>query len=114
MTFSRNINKRQLRNNSEQYRHLIEKKDLNYINHYSTISNVKKNNLKENILYIKYEWKASDKFYKLAQEYYSDPSLWWIIAHFNDIPTEHEISIGQIIKIPNPSNLQETLNFLGY
>lgn len=114
MAFSRNNNKTQIKNNYNQYMHLLEKKDLKFINHYSTISNIRKENLEKNILYTEYEWKSSDKFYKLAQEYYSDPSLWWIIAHFNNIPTEHQISVGQMIKIPNSSNLQETINFLGY
>ena len=47
-------------------------------------------------------WTTGDRFYKLASEYYGDPSYWWIIAWFNKKPTEHHVKLGDVIKIPQP------------
>lgn len=47
-------------------------------------------------------WKDSDRYYKLASDHYNDPKMWWIIAFFNQKPTEGHIQIGDIIQIPKP------------
>ena len=47
-------------------------------------------------------WTLGDRFYKLASEYYGDPSYWWVIAWFNKRPTEHHVKLGDLIKIPQP------------
>ena len=47
-------------------------------------------------------WKMGDRYYKLAHQYYGDPKLWWIIAWFNQKPTEGFLSLGQLIHIPLP------------
>ena len=49
-----------------------------------------------------YIWKYGDKFYKTAAEEYGDPTLWWIIAWFNQKPTEAHALPGDIIYIPHP------------
>ena len=44
-------------------------------------------------------WKLGDK---LAHQYYGDSTLWWVIAWFNQAPTESHLNIGDIIVIPSP------------
>ena len=39
-------------------------------------------------------WKLGDRFYKLADQYYGDPTLWWIIAWYNRMPTESHAEGG--------------------
>jgi hypothetical protein len=51
---------------------------------------------------IEHIWTRGDHFYKLANQYYDNPSYWWIIAQFNQKPTEANISFGENILIPNP------------
>ena len=34
-------------------------------------------------------------------KYYGDPS-WWVIAHYNQKPTENLFSIGDVVYIPTP------------
>lgn len=114
MTFSRNDNRAKFNNNNDLYRYLRQKKKVDFIAQYKTMALTKDLNIEEKIKYFEYEWKTEDKFYKLAQKYYNDSRLWWIIAHFNNTPTEHSISIGQTIKIPESFNLEETLELLGY
>jgi len=47
-----------------------------------------------------YVWKTGDRFYKLAYEYYGNPELWWLIAWYNQTPTESYINIGDTIMVP--------------
>ena len=50
-----------------------------------------------------HRWKAGDKFFKLAQVYYGNPELWWVIASFNEKPTENHCRLGDLIYIPLPA-----------
>ena len=53
-------------------------------------------------------WNFGDRYYKLAYEYYGDPSVWWLIAWFNQKPTEADLKIGDAIYIPIP--LERVMN----
>jgi hypothetical protein len=55
-------------------------------------------------------WVTGDKYYKLADKYYKDPNLWWVIAWFNQRPTESHLTVGDVIQIPLPLDL--VLNYL--
>ncbi len=50
----------------------------------------------------KHIWKLGDRFYKLAYKHYGDSQLWWVIAHFNKLPTEGHVNIGDVVYIPFP------------
>jgi len=56
-------------------------------------------------------WKYGDRFYNLANTYYSDPKLWWIIAWYNGYPTEANVKIGDVLYIP--LNLEQIIEALG-
>lgn len=56
-------------------------------------------------------WKRGDKLSKLAEQHYSDPRLWWVIAWFNKRPTEAHFKFGDVIQIPRP--LERVLDFMG-
>jgi len=51
---------------------------------------------------ISHVWSLGDRFYKLADEFYGDPTLWWLIAWFNRMPTEAHVKLGWIVDIPLP------------
>ncbi len=61
---------------------------------------------------IKHIWTTGDRFYKLAAKYYSDPTLWWIIAFYNQKPTEFHAKLGDMIYIPVP--LESIQYYIGY
>ena len=50
-------------------------------------------------------WKTGDSFYKLSTIYYGNPSFWWIIAYYNNKPTEASIKLGTTLYIPQPISL---------
>ena len=61
---------------------------------------------------IQHTWKIGDRFYKLADKYYDDVTMWWVIAQFNKAPTEAHLYIGQTIFIPKP--LEAILEYFDY
>ena len=48
-----------------------------------------------------------DRFDTLAQRYYEDPNLWWIIAKANGITGKAVLPLGEVIRIPG--NVQEII-----
>jgi hypothetical protein len=92
-------------NKNELYSEHFEKRGVNYIDQYTTPvlnhatpSQIKKLNI------VHHSWTYGDKYYKLAHEHYSDSELWWVIAWFNQKPTEAHVSVGDIIFVPKPVN----------
>ena len=78
---------------------------------YNTFNKLKKlsNDEKSLIIQIPHIWKSGDRYYKLAFEHYGNSSYWWIIAYFNNKPTESLIHVGDTIMIPKPLNVMITL-----
>jgi len=90
-------------NSTEQYSTVLEEKRLKFINQYPTpqmnfvtAAQTRDLNIRAHI------WKLGDKFYKLADKHYANPEYWWIIAWFNQTPTEFHVAFGDIIKVPHP------------
>ena len=56
-------------------------------------------------------WSYGDRLYKLADKYYGDVRLWWVIAWYNGVPTEADLFTTDVIQIP--LNIEEALQVLG-
>lgn len=98
---NRYINRPVFKNDREEYEETFRERDVKFINQYGTpnfiqptVEQIENLDLQEHV------WKVGDRFYKLADYYYGDPEDWWIIARFNNKPTESHISVGEIIYIP--------------
>lgn len=50
-------------------------------------------------------WTFGEKYFKLAHEYYGDPTYWWIIAWYNQRPLESDFTPGEVVEIPTPLEL---------
>ena len=65
-------------------------------------------------LYI--EFTSAHKLESIAQETYSDPTLWWVILYANpQYSMEYDIEPGEVIRVPLPLNsvvneIREQLN----
>ena len=44
----------------------------------------------------------SDNVESLAEKYYGLSSYWWLIAWYNEKPTESHFAVGDIVLIPTP------------
>jgi nucleoid-associated protein YgaU len=85
-------------NNLDFYKKEFEARGVKRIEQFRTPI-LKKFNTKT-VPYVERTWKDGDLFWKLSNEYYGDPQYWYIIARFNNAPTEAHLSVGDLIKIP--------------
>lgn len=106
---SRYTTRKIFKNDNEMYQDMFKSRNIKHINQYSTpefqypdADNYDRLNIIEHV------WTIGDRFYKLANEYYGDANNWWIIAKFNNLPTESHVALGDIVLIPTP--LHEILN----
>jgi len=47
-------------------------------------------------------WQRRTRLFKIAFELYGDSRLWWIIAWFNQKPTDADYSVGDRVLVPFP------------
>lgn len=101
-------------NSKETYRRYLEKtRGIKQIKQYDTPT-FKHPSASEirNFNVINHIWKTGDRYYKIAEKYYSDPTLWWVIALYNQKPTEFHLELGDIVFVPLP--LESVLFHMGY
>lgn len=99
-------------NNSDFYSPLAEKRGLKAIQHFQTVvihnpQIFERMQIRTN----SHVWKYGDRYYKLANTYYGDPQLWWIIAWYNGYPTEVNVKVGDVLEIP--LNFEQIIEVLG-
>jgi len=90
-------------NQDDRYINQLKKRKVSFIKHFATPDFIypKSNDLDGLSINVEI-YKTGDRFYKYAQKYYGDPSLWWVIAHFNQKPLENSVKQGDTIYIPTP------------
>jgi len=90
-------------NFEDMYKSFFKKRGVNAIVHYDTPSNPPLTELEEEqIGSITHIWSLGDRYYKLAYKHYGDPALWWVIAWYNQAPTESHLTIGEDVEVPFP------------
>lgn len=100
-------------NDREAYQRFLEKtRGIKHIRQYSTPS-FKHPTASEivNFNRITHIWTTGDRFFKLADKYYHDPTKWWVIALYNQKPTEFHLKLGDTLYIPVP--LEAVLYYMG-
>lgn len=88
-------------NSDDLYDELLEVRGVERIQQYTTVENLDLTKI-GNIKTIPHTWKTGDRYFKLANQYYGRPELWWIIALYNKTPTESLLKRGNVILIPTP------------
>jgi len=95
--------RRELLNAEEEYQEVFDERGVKHIIqfdsphlNYPTPKEIAKMNL------ISHVWVRGDRFYKLAHKHYGESRYWWVIAWFNQTPTESHVSLGQVIRVPTP------------
>ena len=58
--------------------------------------------LRDEFNYVEKIYSLGDKLYKYAYEVYGSTEYWWVIAWFNNKPTDMHCKIGETIYIPVP------------
>jgi len=88
-------------NAAKHYSDILHRKKINFIRQLTTPTftpNVDPTSIRS----VRHTWTTGDKYYKLAVTYYNDASLWWVIAKFNNKPTEGHLKLGDQVLIPLP------------
>jgi len=90
-----------LTNASDYYKPLREERGVKFIKQYETpmLRNPSRA-VRRRITTTKHLWKYGDRLYNLANQYYSDPRYWWVIAWWNGYGTEADIQNGALLYIP--------------
>jgi nucleoid-associated protein YgaU len=99
-------------NQTKQYKRILKKRNVKFIRQYYTPTLA--NPSIEDVMKmdeVGHVWSIGDRFFKLAHQYYGDSELWWVIAWYNQTPTESHVEIGNVLQIPLP--LEEVLRALG-
>ena len=100
-------------NSTEQYYELLKDRGLKKINQYFSPSmRYPSGEEVSQLQTARHEWKLGDRYFKLADKYYGDSKLWWIVAWFNQMPTDAHVKIGDIVEVPLQIGL--TLKIMGF
>jgi nucleoid-associated protein YgaU len=98
---SRYLKREKAVNGEEQYKKLFDKRGVKQVTQYrSPKATYVSDEKKAGIQCYDYSWTYGDSFEGLAQRFYGNPREWWVIASFNNTPTESHVSIGQVLRIP--------------
>lgn len=105
MPISRYDQRKIISNRSDLYTEHREVRGVNIINHYDTMK-IRPDAFEKakNLIFSYHTWKLGDHYYKLAEDFYGDPSLWYLIGLFNMKPTDADVKVGDLIIIPTPLN----------
>ena len=100
---SRYRNRRTAINKKQQYKdsEIFENRGLKEVRQYRTpVFRRFSREEYDSVRYERHYWTSGDRYWKLANKYYGDPKLWWVIARWNFAPTESHLSEGEEIRIP--------------
>ncbi len=112
MPFSRYSGRKVILNDEKLYEEFREKKNLNFVRQYTTPRfRYLSQDVKDSVPQASHIWKTGDRYYKLSHKYYGDSRYWWVIAFFNNKPTEGNVKNGDEILIP--LDYQEIMSLYG-
>ena len=110
---NRNIDRETINNKDYLYRKKFFNKGVTNINQletryltYPSVEAIQNFNITVHI------WKQGDSLEKLASQHYGNPSYWWVLALFNQKPTEQHLTVGENVYVPLP--LYSVLTSMGY
>lgn len=86
------------------YQEMLEKRGISRVTMYTSpyLNYPSPEQISNTIKRVGHLWKVGDRYWKLANEFYGDSRLWWVIAWFNKKPTESHVKLGDRIQIPLP------------
>jgi hypothetical protein len=104
-------NREVVNNNSDRYKEIRDERNILVLRQYTTPALKHPTSIDIQNITIRNEvWKTGSKLFKIAKKYYGSPKLWWIIAWYNQKPTEAHFQVGDIVEVPTP--LEEIIRIL--
>jgi nucleoid-associated protein YgaU len=100
---SRYEGRQRIINNLDLYREVLKNRGVRQVEQYTTpVLQYPDGKKISDLTVVDHIWSRGDHYYKLADLYYGDSTYWWVIAQFNQKPTEDQLSFGDIVMIPTP------------
>ena len=100
---SRYTGRRRFINADAIYDNLLEERGVGAITQYGThIMRPLTRHQRGHLSVAQKRWGVGDRLYKLSAQYYGDARYWWVIARYNNRPTEAHFKAGDIVFIPLP------------
>ena len=97
-------------NDDKKYQDIFKERNVGFIEHFTAYPlNYPSPRQMAELKIDNHIWTTGDKYWKLAEANYGDPTLWWVLAWFNKKPTEGHVEAGDLILIPRP--LETILEF---
>ena len=101
-----------IQNESEVCESIIKSRNINFVIHHSTpVFLMPTEEQEEQLTVVNHVWTVGDRYYRLAHEFYGKSELWWIIAWYNQKPTEAHVKLGDVLEIPLP--LEKVIEYYG-
>lgn len=99
-------------NNKKMYSSLFKDRGISQVRQFGT-RNLKYPSIEQitELNIIGHTWKYGDRYHRLSHDHYGDSKLWWVIAFFNQQPTESTLEFGTVVYIPHP--LEAILSMYG-
>jgi len=98
-------------NRHDRYKELFQQRGVKYIRQYNTATlRYPTENEIAALDVLGHAWAIGDRYYKLADKHYGDSRFWWVLAWFNQKPTEAHIDLGEVVYVPLP--LERVLTFM--
>ena len=100
-------------NDNEFYEEFREDRNVKRIEQYRTpVYPILTANVRRRFTSLRHVWTTGDSYWKLASKHYGDPKLWWVLAWYNEKPTEGHVEPGSVLFIPMPvSKVLSYFNF---
>ena len=103
---SRYINTKFFKNKLRIYDNVFEDRGVKHINQYMTAKfKPLTASQRASIRVTEVMWQPGDRLEKLASAAYGDGSYWWLIARYNNKPTDAHYTVGDQVLIPGPFSL---------
>ena len=110
---SRYTGRRVVVNADKTFERIFQDRNVNFVRQYKT-PRLKHATAKQRAMLtrIRHIWKLGDRYWKLAAEHYGDSEKWWVIAWYNQKPTDFHVKSGDVVIIPQP--LERALQMMKY
>ena len=92
-------------NREEMYQEMLKKRGIPHVIQFKTFfmrHPTAEQIQSQRLEMVGHTWSLGDRYYKLAHKYYGDSEWWWVIAWFNQKPTESHVELGEVITVPLP------------
>lgn len=100
-------------NDNDFYEEFRDDRNVKKIEQYRTPVHPKlTSEVRQRFTSLRHVWKTGDTLWKLATKHYGDPMLWWVLAWYNEKPTESHFEVGGVVLIPTP--VEEVISYFHF